>query len=409
MDQQRALTSPVQQPALDLPHVGWGTATWMISFGYVWFFAGIAAFTPFAAIYYQSLGFNGFQVGILAALPAIGLALSGAFWGAVADTYAAHRTMLRLALALGAVFAVLASRSEGFPLLLAWVALLSFSVVPVRSLMDNYAVLIGEHVGRPFGMIRLWGAFGYTTFALTLGRMMNERVTSLFLVAYAVSLALTLLSTFWLPPLGHRETQPILTGLREMRHNRPLLLLLVVAFAQAVAASLIVVSLGVHITSLGGSTSQVGVAFALAAVSELPVFIAGSWLLRRLGPSRMLAIILGLYLVRMILLGVVTDPSLVIPLQAMHGVTFGAFLVAGVPRAHQLAGRHYPATAQALLTMMSFGFGNIAGSFLGGALMDVTSTSMIFRGVAVMMAITLAVFLIGDRALRRDQEASLAA
>jgi MFS transporter, PPP family, 3-phenylpropionic acid transporter len=396
-------------PAADASHVGWGTANWMISFGYVWFFAGIAAFTPFAAIYYQSLGFNGFQVGLLAALPAIGLATSGAFWGAVADTFAAHRTMLRLALALGAVFALLASRAEGFTLLLAWIALLSFSVVPVRSLMDNYAVLIGERVGRPFGQIRLWGAFGYTTFALTLGRLMNQQVTSLFLIAYAVSLGLTLLATFWLPPLGHRVHRPVLAGLREMRHNRQLILLLIVAFAQAVAASLIVVSLGVHITSLGGSTSQVGVAFAVAAVSELPVFIAGAWLLRRLGPSIMLSVIIALYLIRMLLLGIVMDPDLVIPLQAMHGVTFGAFLVAGVPRAHQLGGREHPATAQALLTMISFGFGNIAGSFLGGALMDVTSTSNIYRGVAVMLAVTLVIFIAGDRMLSREEERSPAA
>lgn len=381
--------------------VAWGTANWMISAGYVWFFAGIAAFTPFAAIYYQSLGFNGFQVGLLAALPAIGLALSGAVWGAVADTFGAHRTMLRIALALGAVFALLAARAEGFPLILAWIALLSFSVVPVRSLMDNYAVMIGEKTGRSFGAIRLWGAFGYTSFALTLGRLMNEEVTALFLVAYSISLALTLASTFWLPPLRQRVSRPLLDGLREMRHNRSLMLLLVVAYAQAVAASLIVVSLGVHITSLGGSTSQVGVAFAVAAISELPVFIAGSWLVKRLGASRMLAIIITLYLVRMVLLGVVDAPGWVIPLQAMHGVTFGAFLVAGVPRAHALAGQEHPATAQAMLTMVSFGFGNITGSFLGGALMDVTSTSNIFLGVAAMMAVTLAIFVTGDRMLAR--------
>ena len=47
----------------------WPAAHWMISFGYVWFFAGIAAFTPFAAIYYRSLGFSSWQVGLLAQSP----------------------------------------------------------------------------------------------------------------------------------------------------------------------------------------------------------------------------------------------------------------------------------------------------------------------------------------------------
>lgn len=397
------IDEPIQRVGA-APVPDWRIANWQISAGYIWFFAGIAAFTPFAAIYYTSLGFNGFQVGLLAALPAIGLTISGPFWGAVADTFTLHRTLLRASLALGALFALLASRAEGFPLILTWIALLSFSVVPVRSLLDNYAVLVGEKIGRPFGMIRLWGAFGYTAFALSLGRLMNEHVTSLFLVAYGISLSLTCIATFWLPPLDRRAPRPLLEGLRDMRYNRQLLLLLGVAFSQAVAASLIVVALGVHITTLGGSTAQVGVAFAVAAMSELPVFIAGSWLLRRLGASRMLAIILGLYLVRMTLLGVVMDPALVVPLQAMHGVTFGAFLVAGVPRAHQLGGREHPATAQAVLTMVSFGLGNITGSFLGGALIDVTSTSNVFRGVAVLMAVTLVTFVAGERVLaRRDR------
>lgn len=371
----------------------------MVSIGYIWFFAGIAAFTPFAALYYRGLGFSGVQVGILAALPAIALAVTGAWWGAVADTLAAHRLMLRVALLLGAVFAFAASRTQGFPLLLMWIVLLSFSIVPIRSLLDHYAVLIGSRVGRPFGRIRLWGALGYTTFALTLGRAMNEHVTSLFLVAYAVSLLLTCASTFFLPQLPRVEHHPVLAGLREMVRNTSLMLLLLVAFAQAVAASLIVVVLGVHIKSLGGETSQVGAAFAIAAVSELPVFLAGSWLYARVGPRRMIIAIMALYAVRLALLGVVTDPAGVVALQALHGVTFGAFLIAGVPWAHALAGKHHPATAQAMLTMISFGFGNVVGSFMGGAMLDVTSTANVFRIVSIGLAVVLVVFILGWRRL----------
>src|SRR5690606_25378010 len=177
-------------------NLNWPAAHRMISIGYVWFFAGIAAFTPFAAIYYRSLQFSSWQVGLLAAMPAIALALTGAMWGALADTLAAHRQVLRIALGLSAVFAILASRAEGFWIMFAGITMLSFSTVPLRSLMDHYAVLIGEKIGQPFGRIRLWGAFGYTAFALTLGRLMNEQVTSIFLVMYGISLALTLVSTF---------------------------------------------------------------------------------------------------------------------------------------------------------------------------------------------------------------------
>lgn len=366
----------------------WRRANWMIGFGYVWFFAGIAAFTPFAAIYYRSLGFNGFQVGILTAMPAIALSLTGAYWGAVADTLGVHRTMLRISLALGAVLALLASRADGFPLMFTWITVLSVSIVPLRSLMDHFAVLIGGKVGRPFGHIRMWGAFGYSTFALTLGQAMNKEVTSLFLVAYSVSLLLTLASTFMLPQLPAQQRRPLLEGFGDLVRNRPLMLLLLVAFSQAVSAFLIVASLGYHITSMGGNASQVGAAFAIAAVSELPFFMAGAWFYRRLGPDRLIAIILCLYAVRMLLLGLADAPGQVLALQALHGLTFGSFLVVSVPRAHEFGGGKYPATVQAMITTAGFGFGNVVGAFLGGALLDYTH-EMYFSTAILMLVMVL--------------------
>lgn len=390
----------------DVQHASpnWQAADWKISFGYVWFFAGIAAFTPFAAIYYRSLEFTSFQVGLLAAMPAIALAITGAMWGAIADTLAKHRTMLRIALVLGAVFAILASRAEGFPLVFAGITLLSFSTVPLRSLMDHYAVLIGGRIQKPFGRIRLWGAFGYTAFALSLGRIMNEEVTSFFLVAYGVSLMLTLASTFSLPQLPVQARRPLFEGVSELLANRRLMLVLLVAFAQAVAAFLIVASLGYHITSMGGNPSQVGVAFAVAAVSELPIFLIGYWLYRKIGPDRLIAILISLYAVRMILLAVVQSPEAVIGLQAIHGFTFGGFLVVCVPRAHELAQGRHPATVQALVTLAAFGLGNVVGAFLGGALLD--HTRQVYLGTAVLMLVVLVVYVVGIHMLNGDSRAT---
>ena len=379
----------------------WPAAHWMISFGYVWFFAGIAAFTPFAAIYYRSLDFSSLQVGLLAAMPAIALALTSAMWGAVADTLAAHRVILRMSLLLGAGFAMLSSRVDGFWLVFAGITMLSFSTVPLRSLMDHFAVLIGDRVNRPFGRIRLWGAFGYTAFALTLGRVMNEKVTSFFLVAYGVSLLLTLASTFALPQLPRQVHRPLLEGVRELVRNRRLMMVLLVAFAQAVAAFMIVSSLGYHITSMGGNATQVGVAFAMAAVSELPIFLIGAWLYKRIGADRLIAIIIVLYAVRMLLLAVVDSPEGVIALQAMHGLTFGGFLVVCIPRAHQLGKGRHPATVQALLTMAAIGFGNVVGSFVGGALLDNTPAPDV--GVAILMLVVLVAYGISVRVWREEE------
>jgi PPP family 3-phenylpropionic acid transporter len=154
---------------------------------------------------------------------------------------------------------------------------------------------------------------------------------------------------------------------------------------------------------LGGSNSLVGAAFSISAASELPVIAFGGWLMARLGARHLIVVALLAYLGRFIAFGFITVPEWLIAAQLLHGLSFGAFLVASVTLAHRLAGREHSATAQALLSTMSFGFGSITGSLVGGALLDQVSTFTIFRGVAVLMLVTLLIFVVGSRVVGLDE------
>ena len=78
------------------------------------------------------------------------------------------------------------------------------------------------------------------------------------------------------------------------------------------------------------------------------------------------------------------------PLQVLHGLSYGAFLIASVTLARRLAGPGHAATAQSLLTAVSFGLGSITGSLVGGALLDCV-------GTAAIMLLALVVFVVGER------------
>ena len=90
----------------------------------------------------------------------------------------------------------------------------------------------------------------------------------------------------------------------------------------------------------------------------------------------------------------------------LHGfdgpLAFAVFLVASVNLAHRLVGAENAATAQAMLGSMSFGFGNITGSLVGGALLDVVGTRWLYTGVIGILVVALAVYVIGNRALAPD-------
>lgn len=373
---------------------GWRFAGRSVGAGYFWFFAAVGALGPFVALYYRELGFSGVEVGFLAALPSIALALSGSFWGAAADSLAAHRLVLRTAMGAALLMVLIATQLTTFPAMALLIAGYAIASAPIASFLDGYAVAISDRLGVSFGHMRAWGSVGYSLAVLTVGRLMGDHVDRTFFLAHALLLGLALLTTFGLPKLGERQARPMFGGLRLLARNRSLLALLFTSFLVTSASATINGFLGIRIEDIGGSASLIGVAISISAISEMPVIAFGSWFLRHLGPARLIALAIMIYTLRLLAYGVITDPEWMLPVQTLHGLSYGAFLIATVTLVHRLAGREHAVTAQGMLGAMSFGAGSIAGSLAGGVLLDVAGSDWLFRCAALFMLVTLVAYLV---------------
>ncbi len=383
----------------------WRRAAWQVAGGYFWYYGAIGVFVPFFALYLRELGFGGLQVGILTALPSIGVAVAGPVVGAMSDARGTHRWVLRIGLAAGAVLAAAGALLDGFPAIFLVMTGLALALAAIPSMLDSYAVVAGDRAGRSYGAIRVWGSVGYMLAVLVAGRLMGDDVTALVFGGYAACLAVALLVIAALPRLGERRSQPVLTGIADAVANRSLAVLLLVAFLISTGTAVMNIYLGVHIEDIGGSASLIGLAFAVSAASELPVIALGGWFLARLGAFRLAVLAIAVYAVRFIAFSIITVPELVLGVQVFHGLSYGAFLMASVTLAHRLAPPGRAATAQSLLTAMSFGFGAIAGTLIAGALLDVIGTAGLFAAAAALMAVTLVVLIAGNRLVGLDRAA----
>lgn len=370
--------------------------------GYFWYYGAIGSYSPFATLYFKHLGFDGLQLGILAALPALAAAISGPIWGSVADALSAHRLLLRTALILCGIISLILTQASAFTSVAIIVGVFAIFQAPVAPLLDGYAVTVADRLGTSYGRLRVWGSMGYTIAVLSVGRLMGDDVSRFALAAYATCLAGGLISLIRLPVLGVRSTRPVLEGPGLLLRNRPLLILFLIAYLTASSAAVMYSFLGIHIEDLGGSANLLGIAVAIGAFCELPIVANGGWFLRRLGPARMVAMAIAVYTIRFTALGFITAPLWILPVQTLHGLSYGAFLVASVTLAHRLAGREHAAGTQALLTAVSFGLGNITGSLIGGALLDHVGTTALFRGAAVVLALTFVLALTSLRTPPND-------
>lgn len=371
---------------------------WLRS-GYWWGSAATASLIPYLALHYRNLGFAGERIGVLLAVLPLGAALLAPFWGVVADTFAAHRLILRCVLAASAVCAMLLSRADSFATVLLLLSLLSICAAPVPSLFDSYGVTLAERMGASYGTLRIWGSLGYIAAALVVGRWMGGVVSGVFFAAYAGCMALALLSSFGLPALTLHTSRHAWRGVGRLLSQGSMLALLLTTFLAWSAMSIMYNFIGILVEERGGDTGIIGTAFALSATSELPVLAFSAWFFRRLGSSRMIALALALYSVRLLILSLVPSAGWILPVQLLHGLTYGLFLTASVTLAHQIAGQELAATGQGLLSSMSAGFGMITGSLVGGALLDDAGVTALFRLASAMMFTALVVFLIGRRFL----------
>ncbi len=374
---------------------------------YWWYFSAVGCFIPYITLYYHELGLTGLQVGVLSAALPFGTALLAPLWGALADTFAAHRMLLRAAPVLAGVTAIVASQQTHFVPILLLMLLLAMFAAAIPALIDTYAVTISEREGQSYGQLRVWGTIGFIVAVWIVGWLMGGTVSNLFLMAYAAGLLLTGLVTLGLPSLQPRSAQPFWRGFAAIMRDRTILPLLLTTYLVSSNAGILFNFLGIYLVERGGSTQVVGAASGIAAISELPVLLFGSKLVDRFGSRRVLLLAISVYLVRLLLLALPITPTTALVVQLLHGPSFGAFLIGSVTLVHELVGRERAATAQGLLASMSFGFGSITGSLVGGALLEQIGTVGLFRLASVGMMIALVTCLLATRAIGAKQIASM--
>lgn len=368
---------------------------------YFWYFAGIGCFGPYIALYYRQLELTGVQIGVLSAILPLGVALLAPLWGALADTFSAHRLVLRGALVLAALTALLIARATSFGLLVPLMLLLAACLAAIPALLDGYAMTLSEREGFSFGQIRVWGTLGFIASVWLVARLMGSSVSSLFLLAYAGTLVLACVATAGLPPLRGRSAAPLWHGVVSILRDRSVLALLLTVYLIFSNATVLGSFFGIYLAELGGGVGLVGVASVVGALSELPVMAFGSRLLDRFSSRSVLTLAVAMYLVRLLCYSLPPDVSWVALVQLLHGVSFGLSLMASVSLIHELAGQERAATAQGLLSATSQGFAAVTGALMGGLLLDRIGALDLFRVASAGMGLALLVCVLAPRVATR--------
>jgi len=351
---------------------------YLLKLFYLIYFTTFAAFLPFLPLYLRGIGLNSAQIGLIMGIGPLVMLLAQPFWGMVSDYLQARVMVLRITLLASLLASLLFPLTAKFILIALIMFLYTFFQTPITPLADSIVLTHHEAAGGSFGRVRLWGSLGFALAVVILSRWLQSTQLGNMFIAISLLYLATLLVT-----LGIKEEKPAsrekLTGrLRDLLANKRFLLFLGYSCLIQLTFAAYNTFFGLLFTSLGGNTSSLGLAWSLAALSEIPVFLFSRSLLLRFGARKLLVFAGIVYSLRWFFYSMVQNPVHILWSQVFQSISFGVFYFSAVNYVNHIVPSQLRSTGQALFAALGFGLGATMGNFLGGLLVNMAGLSTMF-------------------------------
>lgn len=351
----------------------------------------------FIPLWFQHKGMSSSQIGTLLALPVLLRILFVAPVTALADRLRRIRDVLFVCIALTAALVFVLDGVSGYVALLFFFTLFAVSWDPLPILADGYATAVVRARSLDFGRMRLWGTISLVCAAMAGGRLLDIIGVDRVPVMTGMLLLTPLVVIPFLPPdrLFGEPERATAGEWRAIIRDRPAMLVLI-GIALLTGSNSMLLGFGsIQFAAKGISNGNIGLLYAVAAVSEVLVFIVVQTLLGKRSELWLLVIGAAVTIVRW--LGMATDPGLeaLVVLSLLQGPA-GTTVIAGTIL---YIARRYPTHLVATANGVNAVFVGIAVSsiiFLGGYLWAAFK-ALSYLPMAGISALALLIFVVAAR------------
>lgn len=363
---------------------------WRLASFYFFYFALLGAFLPYWPLFLRDAGYGAFAIGTLVAIAHGTKVVAPSIWGWLAARTGQRTRIVRL----GSLGAVLIFTGVFLDHRFAWLAVVIAGYTFFwNAVLAQFEVLTLSHLeGQQarYSRIRVWGSVGFIAAVAGLGLIFDHVP-----IGWLPALMWLLLIAIWLSSLSVAEHPAAFRPRPE--HSLLTVLRRPPVWAFLGACCLLQISHGpyytffsVYLEQHGYSAAAIGMFWALGVLAEVALFMLMPRLLYRFTLTSIMAVSLGLAVLRWLLIGYYADQLLVLLFaQCLHAVTFGSYHAYAVEMVRRLFAGGHEGQGMALYSGLSFGGGGAIGALGAGWLWD-WSASATFTLAALAAAIALA-------------------
>ncbi len=371
------------------------------------YFGAIGLFSPYAPLWFQSLGFSTVLIGGIAALQSWTRVVVPYAWSWAGDHSGRRVELVRLS-AFGALCAALGLMGVQQAVPVAVVTSLLFlangGVVPLsEAVLAQLLQTPGGVDTARYGRVRVWGSVGFIVSVTVFGALLERFGIHIFPVFVAVMNGLLLLAALRLPATGpdsHHEdpAPPVLPLLRQPR----VAWFFASVFFTVLAHTSLYAFFSLYLVQLGYGKSAVGALWAVSVAVEIVFFwFQGRWF-AKLTSYAWLQWVAAATVLRFAVTAAAGASTLLLVLAQMsHAVTFATHHAACI----SLIQRYFPGRlrgrGQALYSTLGYGLPGVLGGLGGGWLVEHQGYASVFWAAAVAGA---AAWACARQAAAHDQD-----
>jgi len=289
------------------------------------------------------------------------------------------------------------------------IAYSSFGVATSMGDALCFELLEGKH--QDYGAQRVWGSVGWGIFTIVSGYLIDSQSTGghkNYTPAFLLMGGLLVLDLIISSRMQISTSVKSSSMFRDMRHllSTPRVMIFVI-WCTAVGILTSVVwqwllwflqdlSIAMHSDKFGCRDSEgldwvtllLGLNMGIQCwVGEVPMFFLSGSVIKTLGHSNTMTLVLGAFGVRFLLYSFITNPWYSLPIEILNGITFGIFYATMTSYAHIISPPGFESTMQGIVGAAFEGLGVAIGSFVGGAVYKTYGGVFMFRAFGLFAII----------------------
>ena len=368
-----------------------------------------AVIAPYLSIMIRGLGYSPLWVGILLGVYE-GAAMAGpmlaGYW---ADRTGNYRPALVLSCALPALVVLPLVRLVHPAVSAVLLALLAFGVRSAISLLDAVTTIQIGRTGN-YGRIRVWGSISFI--AVTLCLQWNPLLKPnsagnigiwLMITSVVAAVPVLMLPGAFLKSAAKHETAEAAEG-----KTIPIISVYVLGgfamiFLSRVAMTAVYTFFPLYLVETV-HWDAVGVMFAVATASEVPLMFLSVALIRRFGSLPLLAVSAAGICVRMLILAFLPFKPCIVISQMLHSLCFGVYHPAAVDFIAGIFPAQKRGTGMAVYLIVGSGLPALISNMLGGAVVEAAGYRTLFALYAAVAGAAVLIYRFMRRRLQIKNE-----